>query len=153
MAGGIFVAFDLRNGGREEVAEIAGSSAFAFLPAAFAAIKGVDSGVALALAVVMCGRAVPTVLCVRAALRGAKTGIRRPAPALVAALVALGASIVLLRQGLAPATAAVALAVLLLRAVVLLLYPRPALRARTIGMIEAAIGVAFVIVVAWSWGM
>ena len=151
IAGGVFVTFDLRNGGREEVAEIAGSSAFAFLPAALAALNGVDSRIAFALAVVMCGRAVPTVLCVRAALRGAKTGIRRPVPALVAASAAVVASIELVRHELAPVMAVVALVVLMVRAIVLLAYPRPPLRARTIGMIEAVLGVVFVIAVACSW--
>jgi hypothetical protein len=151
VAGALFLSFDLRNGGREEVAEIAGSAAFAFLPAAIAALDGVTPMVALALALVMCGRAVPTVLCVRAALRGAKTGVRRPAGALIAAFAALIAGCLLAKNGLAPFTAAVALAVLALRAIGLLVFPRPTLRARTIGMIEAMLGLAFVLVVAFTW--
>jgi hypothetical protein len=151
IAGALFVSFDLRNGGREELAELAGSAAFAFLPAAIAVLAGTRPESALALAVVMCGRAIPTVLCVRAALRAMKTGVRRPAPALVTAFVALVASLVLARNGLAPAAAVAALAVLALRATGLLVFPRPALRARTIGMIEAVLGLAFVLTAAVAW--
>jgi hypothetical protein len=151
IAGALFLSFDLRNGGREEMAEVAGSTAFALLPAAIAVLDGVTPALAVALAVVMGGRAIPTVLTVRAALRGAKTGVRRPAPAIIAALVALAAGVMLARNGLAPTAAVVALAVLALRTVGLLVFPRPALRARTIGMIEAALGLAFVIGVAVAW--
>ena len=150
-AGALFISFDLRNGGREETAEIAGSAAFAFLPAAFAAIAGAAPATSIALALVMAGRAVPTVLSVRSALRGAKTGIRRPVPALLAAFAALAAGIVLVRHGLAPITAAAALGALAARAVALLVFPRSALRARTIGMAEAVIGILFVVFVALSW--
>jgi hypothetical protein len=151
VAGALFLSYDLRNGGREEAAEIAGAAAFALLPAALAAIAGAAPAVAIALGLVMGGRAVPTVLCVRAALRGAKTGVRRPAPALLAAVAALAIGVMLARSGLAPETAGAALAVLSLRAIALLVYPRPPLRARTIGMIEAALGVAFVFAVALTW--
>jgi hypothetical protein len=151
IAGALFVSFDLRNGGREELAEIAGSAAFAFLPAAFAVLAGATPAVALALAVVMCGRAVPTVLCVRTAVRAVKTGIRRPAPALVATSMALGAGVMLARSGVAPVAAVWALAVLALRAFGLLVFPAPVLRARTIGMVEAILGLAFVLTVAAAW--
>jgi hypothetical protein len=148
---GLFLSFDLRNAGREEPAEIAGSAAFALLPAAIAIFDGAAPAVAIALGLVMCGRAVPTVLSVRAALRGAKTGIRRPAPAIIAAFVALAVGMVLAGNGLAPEMAAAALAVLALHTVGLLVFPRPVLRARTIGMIEAVLGLAFVVVVASAW--
>jgi hypothetical protein len=151
VAGGLFLSFDLRNGGREEIAEVAGAAAFAFLPAAFAALNGAAPATAVALGLVMCGRAVPTVLCVRAALRGAKTGTCRSGPALVATFAALAVGLVLARGGLAPMTAVAALAVLAFRAVGLLVYPRWTLRARTIGMIEAALGLAYVLSVATTW--
>jgi hypothetical protein len=151
IAGAIFLSFDLRNGGREEPAEIAGSAAFALLPAALAVLAGESSAMAMALALVMCGRAVPTVLTVRAALRGAKTGMRRPVPAVIAVSVALAVGIVLARSGLAPTAAMVALGVLAVRTIVILVFPRPVLHARTIGMIEAALGLAFVIAVATAW--
>jgi hypothetical protein len=90
-------------------------------------------------------------LAVRAALRGAKTGVRRPAPALIAALAALVFGVMLVRSDLAPMTAVAALAVLAIRAIGLLVFPRPALRARTVGMIEAGMGVAFVVAVGFAW--
>jgi hypothetical protein len=151
VAGALFLSFDLRNGGREEAAEIAGSTAFACLPAALAVLAGAAPLSALALALVMCGRAIPTVLAVRAALRGAKTGVRRPAPALIAALAALAFGVMLVRSDLAPRTAVAALAVLAIRAIGLLVFPRPALRARTVGMIEAGMGFAFVVAVGFAW--
>ena len=99
----------------------------------------------------MLGRAVPTVLCVRAYLRAAKTGIHRIAPALTAAALALAIGTALALAGLAPRTAVVLLALLAARAVVLLVWPRPALRARTLGMIEAAFGAFFVLVAVVAW--
>jgi hypothetical protein len=151
VSGALFLSFDLRNGGREETAEIAGSAAFAFLPSAFAILDGATPGVALALGLVMCGRAVPTVLAVRSALRGAKTGVRRPVPALVAAVSAAIVGGLLTRSGLAPASAFIALAILAMRAFALLAWPRPPLRARTLGMIEAVLGLLFVGAVAVTW--
>ena len=47
--------------------------------------------------------------------------------------------------------AAYALAVLALRTIAFLLSPRPVLRARTIGMIETVLGLAFVVAVALAW--
>jgi hypothetical protein len=88
---------------------------------------------------------------VRAALRGAKTGVRRPAPALIATVTALTGGVMLARSGLAPVTAVVGLAGLALFAIGLLVFPRPAWRARTIGMIEALLGLIFVVAVALAW--
>jgi hypothetical protein len=151
VAGGCFLAYDLRNGGREEAAEIAGAAAFAMLPMALAAFEGATPAVATSIGVVMCARAVPAVMGVRAALRAAKTGIRRPTPALTATIVALVMTAALVRMELAPATALAAVALLTLRTGALLVYPRIPLRARTIGMIEALLGVAFVIAVGIAW--
>jgi len=146
LLGAVFMAFDLRNAGRAETAEIAGAAAFAFLPAAFAILGGWDAGPALALAVLMIGRAVPTVMAVRACLRAAKTGVWRTAPALLAATIALAVGLGLHRAQLLSRTGVVLLALLAVRATLVLVFPRPAWRARTLGMIEAAIGVGFVVV-------
>lgn len=151
IAGAVFVAFDLRNDGRSSVAEVAGASAFALLPGAFARLGGADTLSCAALALVMLGRAVPTVLTVRTMLRAAKGGDARPTLPLVVALVAAASGVGLWRQGLAPAAAALALTVLAARSVIFLGYPRPVLRARTIGMIEAVLGLAFVVVVGATW--
>ncbi len=151
LLGAVFLGFDLRRAGREEAAEVAGSAAFACLPAAFGALAGWPAAVSLALAAVMLGRAVPTVLCVRAMLRGAKTGEHRPGMALATAALALAAGVWLAAGGYAPWSAAALLGVLAVRAGAWLVFPRPALRARTLGMIEAVLGVAFVLVAGLGW--
>lgn len=151
VGGAVFIGYDLRNAGREAVAEVTGAAAFAFVPAALAVLAGRPPLAASALAVVMIGRAVPTVLAVRAALRLAKNGASSPVPALVSAGLALAAGIGLAAAGAAPRVAAWALAVLALRVFALLVYPRPGLRARTIGLIEAMLGGAFVVLVAAAW--
>lgn len=151
ISGAVFLSFDLRNEGRTEIAEVVGASAFAFLPAVTASLAGWGSRDALALGLVMLGRAVPTVLSVRAALRGAKSGEHRPGLALSAAVTACIIGIALARQGLAPWSAAGLLALSMASAIALLVFPRPALRARTIGLSEAAFGVGFVLATALSW--
>jgi len=151
LAGVFFLTSDLRNNGREASAEIAGAAAFAFLPAALAALSGRSAAIAIAMGLVMCARAVPTVICVRAGLRAAKTGVCHVAPAIVSAVVAVIVALLLALAHLAPWIAVAAMVVFALRATLLLVTPRPALRARTIGMIEAVLGVCFVVTVALAW--
>lgn len=151
LAGGVFLSLDLRNEGRSELAEISGSAAFALMPAALASLAGQNPLSAAGLALVMLGRAVPTVVCIRAALRASKTGRFEMAPALASAGLALGVGAVLAYRGIAPWAAPVALGVLLLRTTLWLVFPRPPLRGRTLGMIEAALGLAFVFGVAACW--
>ena len=150
-AGAVFLCFDLRAAGRTEVAEVAGATAFALTPAALAALAGWGPASAAALAFAMLGRAVPTVLGVRACLRAAKTGERRVRPALVGAGVALAVGVGLVCAGLAPVAAAWGLAVPAARTVALLVWPGPALRARTLGMIEAVRGLLFVVGAGLAW--
>ncbi len=150
-AGAVFLYFDWRAAGRESVAEVAGATAFALLPAALAALAGWGSSAAVALALVMLGRAVPAVLTVRECLRAAKTGRRAPGLALVGAAGALIAGVVLARSGLAPTLAAWCLALLAARTLALLVWPRPAWRARTLGMIETVLGIGFVLTAALAW--
>ncbi len=152
IAGAVFLFFDLRGDGREEMAEVAGVAAFAGVPAMLAALAGWGAASALALGLVMAGRSVPTVLCVRAILRAQKGGVRRRAPALGAAWLVVGMGVVLARAGLAPITAVVLLGGLAVRATVLLSWRGPALRARTIGMVEAGLGAVFVLATAIAWG-
>lgn len=149
--GAVFLYFDLHSAGREGVAEVAGAGAFACVPAAMAGAAGWEFAAAGALAVVMLGRAVPTVLTVRACLRAAKTGQRQPGAALVTSVVAIVAGVALMRSGLAPAAAAGLLALLALRTGALLVWPRPMWRARTLGMIETALGIAFVLGAGQAW--
>ncbi|MBI5767601.1 MAG: YwiC-like family protein [Verrucomicrobia bacterium] len=151
VAGAAFLHFDLRFEGRAEAAEVAGAAAFGCLPAALAALAGWSPAASFALAFMMLGRAVPTVLTVRAALRAARTGARRNGPALGAAALALAGSVVCRRAGVAPAIAVAALAVLGVRSFALLVWPAPPWRARTLGTIEAVLGVAFITAVALAW--
>lgn len=150
-AGAVFLRYDLRGAGREETAEIAGAGAFALVPAALAALGGWSAPAAGALALVMLGRTVPAVLGVRAGLRAAKTGERRAGPAVGGAVLALLVGVALVRAGHAPAVAVAWLAGLAGRTMFLLVWPRPAWRARTLGMIETVLGVGFVLSVAWAW--
>jgi hypothetical protein len=151
VAGGAFVYFDLHKAGRDRHAELCGATAFAWLPAAFAILAGWNAPSAAALGAVMLGRALPTVLTIRSALRARKTSERpNSLPVVVAGAAALGCA-ALVRYDLAPRFATMALVVLALRSFILLTFPRPALRASTIGMIEVAFGIAFVIVVAAAW--
>jgi len=150
-AGGVFLYFDLRAAGREEIAEVAGAGAFAAVPAALAVLAGWDAASAAVLAGAMIGRAVPAVLTVRACLRAAKTGERRATPALLGATVACLAGFAAVQAGLAPVVVGGLLGLLAGRTAVLLLWPRPTLRARTLGMIETGLGVFFVLVAALAW--
>lgn len=151
FAGGVFMAFDLRGDGREEAAEVAGATAYALAPAAFAALAGWSSAACAAIAAVMIARSVPAVLCVRAFLRAAKTGIRHDGAALTGAFAALAATTALVHVGLVPVFALVAMIGFALRAGVLLIVVRPAWRARTVGMMEAILGLIFVAGLALAW--
>lgn len=144
VGGGLFVMLDLRGEGRSALAEIAGTAAFAAVPAALGILAGRPPAEAAALALVMGGRAVPTVMTVRAALRGAKTGVSTAGPALLAAGVAVALAAVLAVRGTLSWFPVAALAVLGVRTAGLLVWPRPILRARTVGMIEGGLGLAFV---------
>jgi hypothetical protein len=152
IAGAIFAWCDLRGEGREEFAEIAGAAAFALVPAAFAILADWSALSAAALSIVMLGRSVPSVMSVRAFLRAAKSGKRRDGPALVVAGLAFFAAVLLVRLGVAPWFAVVALAVLALRTLALLVVVRPAWRASTLGMMEAVLGLVFVVGLAACWG-
>lgn len=152
LAGAVFLGFDLRNAGRAGLAEVTGAAAFGFLPAGFAVLAGWSPVSALLLGAVMLGRAVPTVLSVRAFLRAAKTGELHSGPALAATGVALFAGVLLGWAGLVPGAWMALLALLAIRTTALLVFPRPQLRPRTVGMIEAAAGMVFVVVAGTTAG-
>jgi hypothetical protein len=145
IAGGVFLWFDLRNAGRAELAEAAGATAFACLPAVFAAMAGWGGPAAAALAILMLARAVPAVLGVRACLRAKKTGEWHVIAALAATGVTVAAVMGFWTRGELPAVTFLLVVLLGLRTVALLIYPRIALRARTLGMIEAVLGALFVV--------
>lgn len=144
MGGGLFVMLDLRGEGRTAWAEIAGTAAFAAVPAALGILAGRAPAEAAALALVMVGRAVPTVMAVRAALRRAKTGVSAAGPALLTAGFAVALAAGLAHRGEISWFPVAALALLGVRSAGLLVWPRPILRARTVGMIEGGLGLAFV---------
>ncbi len=150
-SGAAFLWFDSRNEAREEAAELAGVSAFAVVPAAVAAVAGWTAVPALALAAVMACRSVPTVMTVRAFLRRTKGASVSAVPALVASVLAVGAGVLLARDGLAPWFAVVMTGLLLLRTCWLLGPFRPRLRATRLGIAEAAFGGALVIALALLW--
>lgn len=149
--GAVFLYHDLRRHGRAATAEIAGAAAFAFLPAVLARLAGFPPAAALALATVCLARHVPTVLYVRARVRAQKTAAVSPAPAVLAAGLAFFGIYTLARTGWVPAAAAVLAGVLLVRTVWLLDSAGSRLSARTIGMIEAGLGVLFVCVIVLTW--
>lgn len=149
-AGGVFLAFDLKNGGREESAEIAGAAAFSTVAAAIAAAGGWTAMASLALLVAMAGRAVPAVMFVRACVRGGKTGEYRAAAPLAAGAVVTIVAAGFAWRGALPATVPVAFGLFLARAGVRLLRPT-AIRAKTLGFQELAIGLAYLSAVAATW--
>ena len=150
-AGVIFAFCDARGAGREEWAELAGATAFALTPIAFAALAGHSPAQALALGLLMTARAAPSVATVRAFLRAAKTGVRRDGIALTTSLGAVVLAFVLVRRGDAPWFAVPALGLFAARTLALLVVFRPAWRARTVGMIEASAGIVFVAGLALTW--
>ncbi len=148
--GAVFLSFDLRNGGREEAAEIAGAAAFSTVAAAMAAAGGMSSMGALAVFIAMAGRAVPAVMFVRACVRGGKTGKYRATAPLVAGASATMAAAGLAIEGLMSVAVPLMLALFLARAAVRLLRPAP-IRARTLGFQELAIGLVYLALVAATW--
>ncbi len=146
-----FAWFDARGAGREEAAELAGAAAFALTPSALAILGGLPAGPAAALGFMMAARAVPSVAFVRAFLRAAKTGLRRDGPAVGLSLCALAGAVLLAFRGWAPAAAPAAAAALALRTFVVLIWLRPAWRARTLGMAETGFGLAYAGTLAAAW--
>lgn len=151
IAAAIFAHFDRKGAGREEAAEIAGSAAFALVPAAMAILGGLSPWQAIAVALLSLGRSVPSVLCVRSFLRAKKTGVRHNRLALAAAGLAVVSAAVLHAQRLIPFLGLAFMVVLALRALALLSVFRLPLRARTLGMTEALLGVLFVAGLAIAW--
>jgi hypothetical protein len=149
--GAAFVWFDSRGAAREAAAEFAGSTAFAIVPLGLATLAGWPLASALALAVVMAGRSLPTVLTIRTYLRRGKGAAVSSAPAFAAALAAVAAVAFLARARLAPWTAAAAMAVLLGRAWFLLGPLRPRIPATKLGVAESALGAILVVILIISW--
>lgn len=150
--GGLFAYFDAQGEGRAAAAEVAGSAAFAVLPAVFATLAGRPAGIALALALLALARSVPAVLTIRTFLRRRKGEAASPAPALAAAGVGLAAAAGLVWFRLLPFAAAGAVLVLSLRTAWFMSPWRPAWSARRAGMFEAVLGLAYVLFLAMGLG-
>lgn len=150
LAGAVFAWCDSHNEAREGAAEVAGAVAFGLLPATFGALAGWHVLAFCALAAVMLVRSVPTVLAVRANLRIRKGRAVSVFPALVSAgtgMVLVG-WLVYLR--LAPWAAALFAIVFAVRTAWLLIW-RPHVTAKTVGIIEAALGGLMVFILALTW--
>ena len=150
VGGGVFIFHDVRGTGRTAWAEIAGAAAFACVPAALGILAGRSAAEAAALALLGCGRSLPAVLTVRAVLRGAKSGVRSAGPAVTAAVLAVLVAGLLAGCGIISSFPVAALVLLAIRTTGLLVWPSPILRARTLGMIEAGLGLAFALTVGFA---
>lgn len=151
VLGAVFAWFDAQGESRAAAAEVAGSAAFACLPAALAVLAGLPATVALALAVLALARSVPTVLVVRTCLRLAKGALAaRTVPLQVSAL-ALVASWILVAREAAPAVAGLLASLLFLRSLWLLGPWAPAWPAKRLGLLEAVLGLLYVVLMAAGW--
>lgn len=149
--GVLFLYCDAQDESREAAAELAGSAAFACLPAALASLAGWPPAAALALAVVALARSVPAVLTVRGYLRLKKGGTPAGVATFATVVLAALAVVALAARGLVPGIAAALGAGLLLRSLWLLGPWRPDWTARRFGMFEAVAGLLTVALVAANW--
>jgi len=151
MLGGWFLSLELQGENRAAEAEVAGSAACAFVPAACATLAGASITTALVLAVLALARSVPTVLVVRASLRGRREGGTAWGLPWLVSLLACGALAALTWLHLVPPVALVLGALLLLRAAWLLSPLCPAWPARRIGQIEGVWGILYVVLLVTNW--
>jgi len=146
-----FAHWDGRGDGRSAGAELAGSAAFALVPAALATLAGKPPAVALTLAALVLARSVPTVITVRGYLRTAKGAAPATGAAVAVSAAACAGLVALTAMGMAPRLAGALGLVLLARTLWLAGPWRPAWPARRIGQIEAALGLLYVLLLAASW--
>jgi hypothetical protein len=141
----LFLYADWRGDPRAARSELAGSAAFAVLPAALSCQAGWPLRSALALAAVMAARSIPTVVAVRAAVRIRKNqpaSRLAPAAASIAGLLLLAA---LAARSLAPWPVA-GLACLLAARSVFIVAPREVpLSPRRLGSLEVVVGMLYVL--------
>lgn len=151
VIGGFFLTFDLHNHGREQVAEVMGAAAFSLIAGAIVAAGDRPAATVVAVLAIAIARSVPTVLFVRACIRGTKTGESHPGPALLTAFTAAVATFPAWRAGYVPLVVPIVFTVLFTRTLVPLLWPRRRLRARTLGIQEALLGALYVATIASAW--
>jgi hypothetical protein len=142
------LAYDARKRSREAVAEISGALALGSLAPAIAVLGGWDLGQAWALWPLLAAQAVPAILYARARLR-LERGQASPAwPAWLAHLAGLAVVAACAALGLGPWLAAIAMLVMLARALHgLSRFRRPA-TARRVGMQEVAMSALTVALIA-----
>jgi CBS domain-containing protein len=146
-----FAWFESRGEARAAAAELAGAVAFSVVPAALATAAGWRTLPALALAAIMAGREVPTVMTIRAYLRRRKGKAGSTLAPLLAALIALIGAGALVHERLAPLTAVLFLALLFVRTVALLGPYHLRLGATRLGVAEAIVGGTGVTLLALDW--
>jgi hypothetical protein len=151
LLGGWFLSLELQGENRAAEAEVAGSAACAFVPAACATLAGASLTTALVLAGLALARSVPAVLVVRASLRGRREGHTAWRVPGLASLLACGALAALAWHHLVPSLAFLLGGLLLLRAAWLLSSLCPAWPARRIGQAEAIWGVLYVLLLVINW--
>lgn len=149
--GAAFLWFDLRGEMREAEAEVCGSAAFALVPAAFATLAGWAAAPALALAALMLARSVPTVLVVRTYLRLHKGQPPALGLAWLTAALAGAGTLGLVWLDLVPLAAAFLACLLFARSAWLIGPFRPAWSAKKVGMMEAAVGVILLALLAFAY--
>jgi hypothetical protein len=151
MLGGWFLSLELQGENRAAEAEVTASAACAFVPAACATLAGASITTALVLAVLALARSVPTVLVVRASLRGRREGATAWALPWLVSLLSCVALAALAWRHLVPTVAVALGGLLLLRAAWLLSPLRPAWPARRIGQAEGVLGVLYVVLLVTNW--
>jgi hypothetical protein len=139
------LAYDASNRGRNAAAELAGAVAVSATAPAIVMAAGWSWLAASALWALIAGRAVASVLYVRARLRIDRALRPSLLPTWAAHLAALGLAVLLIVLGLAPRLAAVAFLVLLVRAWLGLSRWRRPTRPQTIGIREMAFGLLTVV--------
>jgi len=129
-----------QNRGRELIPELAGAGALAGTATAVALAGGAATDQALALWAIFLGRAVPSILYVRARLRLDKGKSFAWGPVIGSQALAIAGVAVLAVAGLSPWLAVIALAILAARAVWGLSPYRPQVRVTMLGVQEVAFG-------------
>ncbi len=148
--GTLYLYWDRENAARAAAAELIGSGLFALVPAVMATLAGYGAGLALSLSALMLARSAPTILTVRALLRRRKGQSASRLAAVAATVITMGMITLLAHEGHIPT---IAHALILLSSIRLaLLFTRtPVWSAQRIGMTEALFGLAYILIIAWSY--
>lgn len=141
----------LSNRGRDLLAELGGACALAAVAASLALGGGESWGVALALWAILIGRAIPSILYVRARLRLDRDKPFARIPVILSHLSAVVGVLILAAAGLAPVLAVAAMIILLLRAAHGLSAYRGRVRVPVIGILEMVYGFLVVFLTALGY--